>query len=126
LAGTAQRFDDRVIVVNFDDGAVVEQPEQTHVIDPCKGPLSITAEQIERPPAESRRSFSPSAVEEAGGVTNEAPPTLRWHVTRWVVQIKTRKPFSPRARHPAIVFNDSGPFFLGVSPSIDGAGCKQR
>jgi hypothetical protein len=33
-----QRFDNRVIAVHFDDGAAVEQPEQTHVSDPSERP----------------------------------------------------------------------------------------
>lgn len=45
-------------------------------------PLTVAAEQIERPPTESSRAYGPSAVEETAAVVNEAQPTSRRHVAR--------------------------------------------
>jgi hypothetical protein len=88
------------------------------VIDAGERPLPIAAEQIKRAPAESRRTLSPSTVEKTATVVNEAQPAPRRHVARWFVWVEPRQRLSPGARRTAVIFDDGGAFFLGVSPGI--------
>ena len=118
LADAAFGFKDSPIAVQLDHGAAVDQPKQSQVFDAGERPLPITAKQIKRPPAESRRAPGPSAVEETAAVVDEAQPTLRRHVARRFVRIEPRERFGPSARRATVVLDDGGAFFLGVGPGV--------
>src|SRR6516162_6874999 len=73
---------------------------------------------MERSPAESCRLASPPGVEKPTAIVNKAPPTLWSYTAWWFAWIKPRQRLGPSTRRTAVILNDRGTFFFGVSPSV--------
>jgi tetratricopeptide (TPR) repeat protein len=101
--------------------AAVDDPNEPGAINAGKRPLAITAENVERAPAERRCSLSPSAIQEPASIVEELNPAPRRHViwrARW---IEAGEAFGPVPRRLAVVLDNGREFLMGIEPSLNGA-----
>jgi hypothetical protein len=52
------------MAIKFGQPVTIEQPQQPGMIEPRKGPFAITAEQVQRSPAQRGSLIGPAGIEE--------------------------------------------------------------
>src|SRR5215468_4044627 len=118
MAGAGVRFDDRMIAIQLDELAALDEPKEPHVIHAGEGLPAIAAEQVERSPTEPRGALAPAVIEEPATVIEKPEPPPGRDIGRQLSRIEPRH--GPYTRRFAVVLDNSSTLIKPLCPAVRG------